>query len=190
MPKPQAAKKKASPSAKHKAGSRAGAGGAVMKVLNTVASMKARLGKPSVERKRLSFLTGVPGKSTINNALTKLRNKGWIEFSPTEVTITAKGMEKADPGTFGDVSVPTTNREHHDSVKKQFKLKRNAIALFDAIADGRTYQKTVVAATIGCTMNSTFSNLLTGLKKSSIIEFDSKTIRLTDDMFPIEPRLE
>ena len=161
-----------------------------MKVLNTVAAMKARLGKDSVERKKLPALTGYTGKSTIANALTKLKNQGWLIVSTTEVRITDKGFENADSSAFEGVNVPTSNEGFHDSVKAQYKLKPKAIALFDAIADGRTYQKTDVATAIGCKMNSTFSNALTDLKKFGIIEFDRTTVRLTDDMLPVEPRSE
>ena len=81
-------------------------------------------------------------------------------------------------------------KEQLSSVQDQHKLKAKAVELINYIQDGASYEKEDVANHLGLKMNSTFSNLLTPLKKLEIIEFDRKTIRLTDKMFPFEPRVE
>ena len=105
---------------------------------------------------------------------------------------TAKGLQRADPKIVEEAAkdIPTTNKAHHENVKAQLKLKPKQTELFDYIQDGRTYQKAEVATAINLKMNSTFSNLLTSLKKIGVIEFDRTTIRLTDEMFPFGPRGE
>eukprot|EP00537_Pseudo-nitzschia_pungens_P005300 CAMPEP_0172377246 /NCGR_PEP_ID=MMETSP1060-20121228/68801_1 /TAXON_ID=37318 /ORGANISM="Pseudo-nitzschia pungens, Strain cf. cingulata" /LENGTH=345 /DNA_ID=CAMNT_0013104923 /DNA_START=517 /DNA_END=1559 /DNA_ORIENTATION=+ len=59
-----------------------------------------------------------------------------------------------------------------------------ASALLDELSDGRVHSKKEAAAAIGCTMNSTWANMLTPLKKLKLIRFDRETIELTDDVFP------
>jgi hypothetical protein len=181
---------KASQATKHKTGSGGAPSGAALTILNTAAALKAKRGKESIERKKLSALTGIQGKSTIANALTKMKNNGWMEVTPSTLTITFKGMELADPSAVSMADIPTTNVGFHESIKKQYKLKPKECALMDSIADGKTYIKKNVAAAIGCQMNSTFANMMTNLKKHDILEFDRTTMRLHDEMFPVEPRSE
>lgn len=189
------AKKKSSSTVKHTVGASKGKcyvapTGAVSTILNKAAALKSALGQESLERKKLSALTGIQGKSTIANALTKLKNEGWMIVTPDSITITESGMTKADPIAVQSAvqDIPTTNAAFHEQVKKQYKLKPKAIELFDSIQDGNSYEKEKLAKALGMKVNSTFANLLTSLKKFGIIEFDRKTVRLTDDMMPFEPR--
>jgi hypothetical protein len=174
---------KASQATKHKTGGGAAPSGAAATILNTVAALKAKRGKESIERKKLSALTGIQGKSTIANALTKLKVNGWMEVTASTPTITDEGMDAADPGAVAVDDIPTTNVGFHDAVKKQYKLKAKECDLFDHIADGKTYIKKDVAAAIDCKMNSTFANMMTKLKKHDILEFDRTTMRLHNDMY-------
>ena len=168
------------------------ASGAVLTILNVAAAQKLRLGQDSIDRKTLPALTGIHGKSTIANALTKIKNNGWMVVTPQEVTITEAGIAAADAEAVQAAmqNIPTTNAEYRQSVQDQHKLKAKAVELINYIQDGASYEKEDVANHLGLKMNSTFSNLLTPLKKLEIIEFDRKTIRLTDKMFPFEPRVE
>ena len=169
-----------------------GGGNAWMTILNKAAALKMALQQDFLERKKLSAITGIQGKSTIANALTKLKNDQLMNITPDSITITAKGLQRADPKIVEEAAkdIPTTNKAHHENVKAQLKLKPKQTELFDYIQDGRTYQKAEVATAINLKMNSTFSNLLTSLKKIGVIEFDRTTIRLTDEMFPFGPRGE
>ena len=198
--KAAASAKKKSSSAKHHVnvgspnspGAGGTAKGAVLTILNKAAALKTALGQDSLERKKLPALTGIHGKSTIANALTKLKNEGWMLVTPDSVTITGSGMNAADPTAVGTImeDIPTTNAAYHKSVKEQYKLKPKAIELFDCIQDGKVYEKEKVAEKIGMKMNSTFANLMTSLKKHGVIEYDTKTVRLTDAMMPFEHRAE
>jgi len=188
-----AAKKKKSSDVKHKV-SRNGTGlsGAALTILNKAAALKTALGHNSLERTKLTALTGIHGKSTIANALTKLKNDDLMLVTPEEITITDLGLEMANPAEAQAMleGIPITNAQYHKSVKEQYKLKPKQIEFFDFIADGKIYHKEEVAKRLGMKMNSTFFNLLTSLKKFGIIEYDSKTVRLTDTMMPFEPRFE
>jgi len=165
-------------------------GGAHTKILNTVAALQQNLGREEVERKKLPALTGIQGKSTIANALTKLKNSDWMTVTPTKVSITDKGMANADLSAIDQIDLPTNDADYHESVKNQFGLKPKAIELFDVIADGRPHKKKDVVAALGMKMNSTFANLLTGLKKLNIIEYTASEVQLHADMFPFGGRPE
>ena len=188
----KAVTKKMKTNVKHKVGSGSKPTGAALTILNKAAALKLGLGQDKIERKQLSAVTGIQGKSTIANALTKIKNEGWMIVTPNDVTITDEGVEAADQDAVAAAvkDAPRTNAQYLESIKKHHKLSDRAIQLVDYIQDGARYEKEDVAAAIGCKMNSTFSNLLTSLKKLGIIEFDRKTIRLTDKMFPFEPRVE
>ena len=168
------------------------ASGALLTILNVAAAQKLRLGQDSIDRKTLPALTGIHGKSTIANALTKIKNNNWMVVTPQEVTITEAGVKAADAEAVQAAmqNIPTTNAEYRQSVQDQHKLKAKAVELINYIQDGASYEKEDVANHLGLKINSTFSNLLTPLKKLEIIEFDRRTIRLTDKMFPFEPRVE
>lgn len=184
------ATKKTANAAKRKAAANNMGGGAAMTLLNTVAGLKHALSQLSVERIKLPSLTGIQGKSTIANALTKLKNQGFMIVERDFVSVTDAGMQAADPEAMAQAAanVPTSNAAQRELVAKQYKLKAKAV--MEYMADGKTYIKTEVAAEVGCKMNSTFANLLTGLKKAGTIEFDRTTMQLTDAMFPFEPRSE
>ena len=189
-----AAAKKKSSIVKHKVGSSGGTAlsGAALTILNKAAALKKALGQNSLERSKLPALTGIQGKSTIANALTKLKNDNLMLVAPGEITITDLGMEKVNPAEVTAIleEIPTTNAEFHEKVKETHKLKPKQIELFECIQDGKAHQKKEVARKLDMKMNSTFANLLTSLKKLGIIEFENKTVRLTDTMMPFEARPE
>jgi hypothetical protein len=194
MPKQQVAKK-SSPAAKHKisstAANRGGGGGAHQKILNTAAAMKTRFGKERIERTKITPLTGIHGKSTIANALTKLKNLQWMDVTKEDITITDLGLENSDASAVDDFNVPTTNKEYIDSIVEQYKLKpAKAVAnAIDELMDGCTYSKKELAKKMGAEMNSTFANLMTNLKKAGITEYVGKAdVRLHDSMFQFSPR--
>lgn len=89
-----------------------------------------------------------------------------------------------------NLSIPTTNKELQTSIKEQYQLNQKSCQLMDELADGRAHKKEDVATSIGCTLNSTFSNMMTKLKKLDVLEFDRQTMKLTDDMFEVEGRPE
>ena len=124
--------------AKHKIGREGGSGsGALMTILNTVASMKVILNQDGVERKKLAFLTKINGKSTIANALTKLKSQGWIDVTPTTVSITDEGLKHVDQEELekARASIPTTNEDHWETVKERFNLKTTKLALLQRYYD-------------------------------------------------------
>lgn len=151
------------------------------KILDIVAALKTKLGKETACRKQVFSSAGL-GKSTFANALTTLK-VDLLDVTPKFLSITEKGMEQADP-TALEGTIATTNDDHHKKVKEHHKLKPNEIALIDQLVDGKVHDKKEVAATIGMKTNSTWSNMLTDLKKLSIITYKGKSISLHDDMFP------
>lgn len=167
-------------------------GKAGMTILNKVASLKLGAHQDEVERSQLHALTGIAGKSTIANALTKLKNAAWMKVTPKTVIITEEGLAAADEDVMEQMlmDTPQTNEDHRQAVAKTFgNIKPRGMELVDFIGDGRKYGKAKVAVAIGCKMNSTFANILTPLKKAKMIEFDKSHVWLTDEMFPFEPRV-
>ena len=73
-------------------------------------------------------------------------------------------------------------------MKDIHKLKPKACRLVDLLVDGESHAKTEICAALDMTMNSTFFNLLTACKKPGIIQYDKKTIRLTDEMLKYEAK--
>jgi len=181
MTKPTVAKK--SVQAKHQsAGGGKAMSGAPQKLLDVVAQLAATSRKDEVCRKQATHMTGIQGKSTIANAITKLKTFGFVVVTPDTITVTAKGKDAAQP--IDPSTIPTNNKEYQELKKDQCKLTAKALELFDVLADGRAHPKADVAAAIGCKLNSTFANLCTKLKKNEIITFDKATIQLSPSMFP------
>jgi hypothetical protein len=157
---------------------------ASMKILNTLAAIKSKLGRDVVQRSNLTILTGIKGKSTIANALTTLKTLRWVAITKSTIRITDFGMENADRKAIEATTVPTSNKETQEIIIKLFELKPKAIELVRAIADGQPHLKGNAASAIGYQENSTWFNLLTLLKKHEIIVFNRDFIQLHDSMFP------
>lgn len=150
------------------------------KVLDIVAGLKLSLGKDEAPRKQV-FASANIGKSTFANALTTLK-VDLLVVTPTTLAITDAGLELADAE---GVKIATTNEEHIKNTMEHHKqLKDKAHMLVEELKDGLVKSKKETAENIGMKINSTFSNLMTQLKKLNIIVFDAKTIQLHDDMFP------
>lgn len=66
-------------------------------------------------------------------------------------------------------------------------MTNKEIELFGAIGNGRVYTKDEIVEKLGMKKNSTFRNLLAGLKKKKVIE-SKDSVQLTKEMFPFEPR--
>jgi len=110
-----------------------------------------------------------------------------IEFGNGTITITDKGIEKAETIDMSHAS----NEEYHAKIKVQFKLSARACQLFDELVDGRSRNKKEMSSIVGCKTYSSWANMLTPLKKLKIVDYDKQTIKLTDDMFPFgRPTIE
>lgn len=66
-------------------------------------------------------------------------------------------------------------------MKELRKFNQKECQILDELADGQPHPKADVAAAIGYKLNSTFANLLTGLKKAGVIKL-GKELQLTDEM--------
>jgi len=170
---------------------KASTGKAYMKILNTAAALKATLGK-DLDRKQISILTGINGASTIRNGLADLKKQNLAEVTPESVIVTEKGMEEADLSEVDVATIPTTNKDYQENIKVQLKLTSKELEVFDAMANGRVYTKDQIMIAIDGKKNSTFRNLLAGLKKKNIIEpaAEKDSFQLHKDMFPFEARPE
>ena len=159
-------------------------GSASQTILNVTATLAGLNGSNVVPKDKMFAYVkceGVMAKSTIANALTKLKREGLLVVTAKEVTITEKGLKRAD--TSGDLTF-ATNADYQKKIQENLKIKPRSCDLMAELADGRVRNKKEVAAAIGCKMNSTWANMLTPLKKLKILDFDRDTINLTDDMFP------
>ena len=164
----------------------AGSVSAAQTILNVTATLARLSGSSEVPRDKMighARCEGIVSKSTIANAMTALRKAGLITMAPKVITITEKGMGRADTGAKLAFA---TNEEYHNVVQDKMKLGTRARKLMKELADGRVRKKTEVSSAIGCDALSkkTWANMLTPLKRLNIIAFDRETIQLTDDMFP------
>lgn len=157
------------------------------KILDVAAAHKLTTGE-DLEQGQVSTMTGITGGSTIRNAISGLKKKKLLRVSPDKKLIpTEEGFENA---VVEDVEVPTSNKEHHEKLKKHFKLSKKAIQVFNLLVDGKTYEKQEVADKFfKGKQNSTFRNALAELRKAKMMETNG-SIRLTDEMFPFVPRPE
>lgn len=183
MTKPNVAKKATSTKHKSSAGGSGGSVGATMKILNTLAAHKVKFGQDTVDKKKLGALSKVPGASTVRKALAKLKQDGWIVVTKDTVEITSLGMENAD---IDHVDIPTTNEEHHNTVKADLKPKE--VDLFNEIKDGHIHSKKDVIKALGMQNNSTWRKLVAALANKNILEHSKDDLQLTKEMFPIVPR--
>ena len=165
-------------------------GGANATVLNYLAAMKSKYDINEVDKTKLGALAKIKGASTLRKALAYHKQNGNIEVVGKMVSITKKGMDEADTTEFDNIKIATTNDEKHEQVKEG--LKKKQIELFDAMKDGRVYAKETLRLKLNMENNSTWRKLLASLVNLKIAEYypDSKSIRLTDGMFPVVPRLE
>lgn len=154
---------------------------AEQKVLDIVAGLKVKLGKDEADRKQVAASVQL-GKSTFANALTTLKHELLI-VTPQTLAITEAGLELANAES---ASIASTNEEHIKNTMEHYSksLKKKSFELVEELKDGKVKKKKEVAESLGMTMNSTFANLLTSLKKLNILSFDRETIQLHDDMFP------
>jgi Mn-dependent DtxR family transcriptional regulator len=175
---------------KHKS-SAGGSAGASNKILNCAVVHKSKTGK-NLEVKMITLMTGIQGKSTIRNALAKLKKLNWIDTDVKDgIVVTEVGLENADPNAFDMNNAVTTNKEHLDNIKEHFKLNEKAIAAIDFISSGRVFTKDEVANALGMQKNSTLRNLFADMKNKGIIEYHGKSsLQLTKEMFPFDPRPE
>lgn len=177
---------KASKTVAKRGGAGNSGGGAHMRILNMAAQMKAFFNKDSVDRSKIKFHTGIVGKSTVLNALKKLKDLKWMNVTPQEITITELGMQNA---VVSEKPETKTNKDYWESLKKQHKLKSFPCRVFDHIQDGRTYTAQELADALNNgKKNSTVANAITELKRAEIITAEKGKVRLTDDMFQNEPR--
>ena len=157
------------------------------KILNVLAARKVKLNNDEVDKKKLAGYADIAA-STMRGALAKLAGEKLVIQTSEYVTITDLGMKLADPDA---VDVPTTNDQKHKQVKEKKLTNDKQRALFDALIDGRTKDKTNVASSIGMDVKkSTWRGLVAKMAQDNIIEHQGKTIRLHKDMFPIVPRPE
>lgn len=171
-------------SSKHatpKSRSCSGNSGAHQKVLDTAAMLVMTTGENPLERQSLVQMIGTMGKSTLANAFTKLKKLGWMNVNAKSVEVTDLGMENADTD---NVKIVTTNEEHQAQLKEKLKLKDREMELFDLLVDGEIHDAETIAKEMGMKMNSTWANLKTSLKKKGILDFQGKTLKLSDKMYP------
>jgi DNA-binding CsgD family transcriptional regulator len=161
-----------------------GKGGAAMKVLNAAAKWKVERNK-DLPRRKVPFLTGINGSSTIRNAFAALKDELLIEVTKESVVVTDRGMELADLDAVDLSSAPSTNTEYLES--RKVKLTARECAVVDTIADGLVHTKNEIAERLNMKRNSTFRNLMAALKKKDIVEYkDNDSIQLHEDMTPFD----
>jgi len=181
--------------------SRSAGGSAAQTILNIITTLLTVPGVVTAEQQRkevprtmvVQFATtqGVHGKSTFANALTKLKKEQKIVVHsnslPSMIEITTKGLTSAQP--IHDLSAQTNEDYQHKVIFTQHQLTGNTLRLVKVLQqDGGKHQyskKHLCVTILGLKMNSTWSNMLTKLKKLNIIMFDRDTIQLSDAMFPL-----
>ena len=128
---------------------------------------------------------GVQGKSTFANALTKLKKEQQIVMQTSSmIEITRKGLASSTP--IHDLSAQTNAEYQNKVIHTQHALTGNMLRLVQLLQDGQPQSKKTVCVTqLNMKLNSTWSNMLTKLKKMNIVTFDRETIQLSDAMYPL-----
>jgi len=161
----------------------------------TVAALQTQLDLEAVDKTRLTNMPTMKefSQKTIDNSVSALKVAGLLEGNKQGLKVTKVGMAQIDPRDMEGIKAPTTNQEHFDNIKKNFKLTRKQIEVVDLIKCGRTFSKNFVYESMGFKTNKTFDNNMSKLKSMGIIEYvgaNNSSIRLTAMMFPFEPRAE
>jgi len=139
----------------------------------------AGIGEESLPRERLTKGTGLAAK-TVNNNITKLKQKGWVDYDAKTIHLTENGMESS--GAMANV--PKTNAEIHERTKS--KLKGKEILLFEMLADGNVRDRNEVAQALGYENMKTkaFLNVVGKLSGQGIAEYpDKQSVQLSDKCF-------
>lgn len=155
------------------------------KVLDAIAGCLLRVpGSTRAPRAEVVAMSKITGKSTFANALTELKKMRLILVvsNGTELELTDEGSELADTPE----DMPTDNASHHEAIKEQFELKGEELLVFDLMKDGNTHSREEIFMASGCkAKNSTFANLLTKLKKASILQpTGGNNFKMPATMFP------
>lgn len=176
---------------------RSAGGSAPQTILNVIATL---LTVPAVANKNKMSMTnevprtmvaqfattqGVQGKSTFANALTKLKKEQQIVMHTSSmIEITRKGLASSTP--IHDLSAQTNAEYQNKVIYTQHALTGNMLRLVQLLQDGQPQSKKTVCVTqLNMKLNSTWSNMLTKLKKMNIVTFDRETIQLSDAMYPL-----
>lgn len=168
-----------------------GGGNATKMILNIVVARKAKF-ETGTDKKYLAVYTGITGASTIRNSLASLKKEGLVVVNGNDVEPTPKGVASVDVGAVDLNALISTDGEYHDLIKTAKKLSAAEVRLFDHIADGRSYLKEDVRSALKFEKNSTWRNLVAGLKKKEVLEYhpNDKFVRLVNDLFPFGTRAE
>lgn len=176
--KPKIAKK--STPTKHSRSSAGGGPPADKRLLSCTLSMEQASGSPDASREKVGALAGVKS-STLAVVLSKLKKQGLIEYTPTTIRLTPEGKTMADPGI-----APMDNAAVQQDLKEKFALKGKAACMFDAMLDGKVYDRAALAAQVGITNKATLAVMVSNMKKKGAVDTpDSKTIQLSDLCFPL-----
>jgi uncharacterized protein YdeI (BOF family) len=108
-------------------------------VLNALAALKVKFDKDQATKQEVGTMSKIKGASTLRNAWAKLKQEGWIRVDGQIVSITDQGMLMVDQEMIRQIKIPTSNKEHHDSIRAE--LKGNQNLLFDALLDGLPHEK-------------------------------------------------
>lgn len=135
------------------------------------------IGNKEVDRKKLASYCSKPLKpKTIANTITKLRQKGLIEFDASTIRLTAKGVKSIDP----ELLKPPSPEDHLERIKETLKGKQ--VQLFEALLDGEIHNKDDIAQQLNYENRKVkaFMNLTGALKKGKglVIYPDAETIQI------------
>ena len=160
------------------------------KILNTAAAVKKKTGK-DMKKKLIKALTKIGGDSTIRNGLSDLKKLKYITVTADTLVVTDLGMKNADLSDVDLDNSATTNEEYQATALEPLKLTNMAKEIFDAIKDGRVYNKADVISQLNKSNNSTMRNAFAELKNKGVIEDKGgRNIQVAADYFPFEPRPE
>jgi len=180
-----AAKKATVTKSKKSPTKRGGGGGGAQKVLDWALFYEARQnGDPNVARKVILSVSGVK-PSTFTVLLSTMKTKGLIEYDKEFIRLTEAGRSRADASGAENGNTAMDNDSAQADIKEKHKLGNGKPGLlFDALVDGRVYNRVAIMAQIGCDNKGTFAVMISNLKKKGIITYDKTTIQLADMCFP------
>jgi hypothetical protein len=137
-----------------------------------------------VPKRRIQLMANI-SDPTFAPMLSRMVQKGLIEYGFERGTIKITNLGKQQAPTVQGKDLVTSNQEHHETIKK--KLKGKALLIFNFLADGKVHDRLDVMAAVDCINPKTFAPLISReLKKHGYIVYIGKRgLQLNKEMcFP------
>lgn len=163
-------------------GSSGGSGGP-QRILDFVLAMEGKLNTAQIPRKMVMAASGVKNTTFPVTISGMKKKKGWIDYDKDTISLTELGRSKANPGAIMEGGFDNESAQE-DNIRR-FKIGGKALALFNAMRDGKVHDRVALAEQMGITNKGTLAVMLSNMKKNGILLVTPTTLQLSDMNFPL-----